>query len=71
MATTAAQVRIDILRPIPGDRDQAWAVDCRTCGVTVSRHRSQSAALLGRTGHLDRRHPGAELAPDPDFARLT
>lgn len=62
MPTTA--VRIDILRPIPGDRDQAWAVDCRTCGVTVSRHRSQSAALLGRTGHLDRRHPGAELAPD-------
>lgn len=27
----------------------------------VSRHRSQSA------GHLDRRHPGARLAPDPDF----
>ena len=61
MSARTALVRIDITRPIPGDSDRTWAVDCRACGVLVSRHRSESAALLARTGHLDRAHRGAEL----------
>ncbi len=58
---TYRSARIEIAYPIPGDRDQTWAVDCRTCGVLISRHRTESAALTARARHLDRTHPGTHL----------
>lgn len=47
---------VRISYPPPGE-PQVWAVECAApCGVVVSRHRSESAALLGRNGHIDRAH---------------
>lgn len=43
--------------PPPGESPRVWVVECvAPCGVVVSRHRSESAALIGRNGHIDRAH---------------